>query len=99
MSPLLTLQLIIRQASTAQPAEEEINADSRLSELCSVQLFTQRKGNCGSVGDEQATERETEDPLYYYKRLTQTVQETRATLSDVGSFFAYLNTLSILNLT
>jgi len=35
--PLLTLQLIIRQASTAQPAEEEIidDADSRLSELCS----------------------------------------------------------------
>jgi nucleoprotein TPR len=55
------------QACTAQPAEEEIinDADSRLSELCSVVSYLRKEKGIVDLQSEMSKQQnETEDPLY-----------------------------------
>ena len=74
-------------ASTVQPAEEEIidDADSRLSELCSVVSYLRKDVDLQLEMSKQQNER----LKTHIKRLTQTVHQTRATLSDSDSKLVY----------
>ena len=80
----------IRQAadaSVAQPAEgEEVvdDADSRLSELRSVVSYLRKEKGIVDLQLEMSKQ-ENERLKAHIERLTQTLQETRTTLSDVRS--------------
>lgn len=81
----------IRQAadaSVAQPAEgEEVieDADSRLSELRSVVSYLRKEKGIVDLQLEMSKQ-ENERLKAHIERLTQTLQETRDTLSNVRSF-------------
>ena len=81
----------IRQAadaSIAQPAEgEEVieDADSRLSELRSVVSYLRKEKGIVDLQLEMSKQ-ENERLKAHIERLTQTLQETRDTLSNVRSF-------------
>lgn len=85
----------IRQAadaSVAQPAEGEDvidDADSRLSELRSVVSYLRKEKGIVDLQLEMSKQ-ENERLKAHTERLTQTLQETRATLSDVRFFFYLL---------
>ena len=90
----------IRQAadaSAAQPAEEEIidDADSRLSELRSVVSYLRKEKGIVDLQLEMSKQ-ENERLKTHIERLTQTVQETRATLSEVRSFRSSVYWLSMI---
>lgn len=81
----------IRQAadaSVAQPTEgEEVidDVNSRLSELRSVVSYLRKEKGIVDLQLEMSKQ-ENERLKAYTERLTQSLQETRATLSDVSSF-------------
>jgi predicted RNase H-like nuclease (RuvC/YqgF family) len=81
----------IRQAadaSVAQPAEGEEtaeDADSRLSELRSVVSYLRKEKGIVDLQLEMSKQ-ENERLKAHIERLTQTLQETRDTLSNVRSF-------------